>query len=89
MKGPQTTLINPDNKEEKDFAFDYSYWSHDGFETDDTGYNDAVAGSSKFAGAAESVHRVYTVGQGRPPGQRVPRTRGWEGRVRRRTGGCV
>ena len=29
----KTTIINPDTSEEKDFAFDYSYWSHDGFDT--------------------------------------------------------
>ena len=31
MKGAVTTLINPETQEEKDFAFDYSYWSHDRF----------------------------------------------------------
>ena len=48
MKGPVTTLINPETQEEKEFAFDYSYWSHDGFETDDTGYNESVPGTSKY-----------------------------------------
>ena len=52
MKGPITTLINPETQDEKDFAFDYSYWSHDGFETDDTGYNESVPGSSAFGAAA-------------------------------------
>ena len=52
MKGPVTTLINPEDQQEKEFAFDYSYWSHDGFETDDTGYNEAVPGTSKFGAAA-------------------------------------
>ena len=33
MKGPVTTLINPETEEEKEFAFDYSYWSHDGMDT--------------------------------------------------------
>ena len=32
MKGPVTTLINPEDQQEKEFAFDYSYWSHDGFD---------------------------------------------------------
>ena len=32
MNGAKTTIINPDSEEEKDFAFDYSYWSHDGFD---------------------------------------------------------
>ena len=32
MVGVKTVIINPDTAEEKDFAFDYSYWSHDGFD---------------------------------------------------------
>ena len=32
MFGPKTTIINPDSAEEKEFAFDFSYWSHDGFD---------------------------------------------------------
>ena len=32
MDGPKTTIINPDTQEEKEFQFDYSYWSHDGFD---------------------------------------------------------
>jgi len=28
----KTIIINPDTQEEKEFAFDYSYWSHDGFD---------------------------------------------------------
>ena len=32
MKGPTTIITNPDTQEEKDFAFDFSYWSHDGFD---------------------------------------------------------
>jgi len=41
MDGPKTTIINPDTQEEKDFQFDYSYWSHDGFDmlqTPEDGY---------------------------------------------------
>ena len=43
MQGPKTVIINPDTLDEKDFAFDFSYWSHDGFDTleskeDDLGY---------------------------------------------------
>ena len=33
MEGVKTTIINPDTEEEKEFAFDYSFWSHDGFDT--------------------------------------------------------
>ena len=36
MFGVKTVIINPDTQEEKEFAFDYSYWSHDGFDTLDT-----------------------------------------------------
>ena len=32
MVGVKTLIINPDTLEEKEFAFDYSYWSHDGFD---------------------------------------------------------
>jgi kinesin family protein 1 len=43
MEGVKTTIINPDTEDEKEFAFDYSYWSHDGFDEldaaeDDLGY---------------------------------------------------
>ena len=31
MKGAVTSLINPETQEEKDFAFDFSYWSHGRF----------------------------------------------------------
>jgi len=33
MVGVKTLIINPDTNDEKEFAFDYSYWSHDGFDT--------------------------------------------------------
>ena len=33
-----TKLLNPeDDKKNKDFTFDYSFWSHDGFDTDENG----------------------------------------------------
>eukprot|EP00070_Physeter_catodon_P038123 XP_028345017.1 kinesin-related protein 1-like [Physeter catodon] len=39
MNGNSTTITNPDEaKQTKTFAFDYSYWSHDGFEIDNNGY---------------------------------------------------
>ena len=42
MRGKTTVIINPDTDEEKEFAFDYSYWSHDGFDIleDPPGYNE-------------------------------------------------
>jgi pSer/pThr/pTyr-binding forkhead associated (FHA) protein len=42
MNGPSTTIVNPDNGKEKTFAFDFSYWSHDAFETDEKGFMVAV-----------------------------------------------
>ena len=41
MNGPVTTITNPVTGEEKEFAFDYSYWSHDGFVEEKSGYNKA------------------------------------------------
>ena len=39
MKGSTTYLKNPDSKDDaKDFAYDHSYWSHDGCKDDGTGY---------------------------------------------------
>ena len=45
MSGKTTKLINPEdpNEEPRSFTFDYSYWSHDGFQEDDTGYLAPVA----------------------------------------------
>ena len=31
MQGVNTIIKNPETKEPKTFAFDFSYWSHDGF----------------------------------------------------------
>mmetsp|Transcript_25485 Transcript_25485/g.4229 ORF Transcript_25485/g.4229 Transcript_25485/m.4229 type:complete len:111 (-) Transcript_25485:156-488(-) len=31
MRGNTTKIWNPDTKAEREFNFDYSYWSHDGF----------------------------------------------------------
>ena len=31
MNGPTTTITNPEDGSKRDFAFDYSFWSHDGF----------------------------------------------------------
>jgi hypothetical protein len=46
MLGPQTTVINPENGDEKKFTFDYSYWSHDGESARPDGYNEC-AGEGK------------------------------------------
>lgn len=39
MVGNTTRLLDvDDHKKNRDFAFDYSFWSHDNFETDPSGY---------------------------------------------------
>src|SRR5687768_6389945 len=38
MNGSITTIIHPEYNEKRDFNFDYSFWSHDGFEEDEQGY---------------------------------------------------
>lgn len=59
MNSATTTLLPPpiegktDKKvENRDFTFDYSYWTHDGFYTDDSGFNHPNAGSN-YAGQAK------------------------------------
>jgi hypothetical protein len=39
MSGATTIITNPDNGEEKKYAYDFSYWSHDGFTEEANGYN--------------------------------------------------
>lgn len=48
MEGPTTRIRNIDTGDEKTFTFDESFWSHDGFEDDGTGYLRPVPGS-KYA----------------------------------------
>lgn len=43
--GPMTTIVNEDGTE-RDFSFDYSFWSHDGFDTDAAGYMSPQAGTN-------------------------------------------
>ncbi len=41
MKGNMTILFDaddPDNGKHRDYTFDYSFWSHDGFEVAENGY---------------------------------------------------
>ncbi|CAF0775133.1 unnamed protein product [Brachionus calyciflorus] len=38
MAGNQTIISHPQTKEEKKYAYDYSYWSHDSFKTESNGY---------------------------------------------------
>lgn len=51
MKNSSTIITNPDDKTDKTFAFDYSYWSHDGGKADSSGYvsaDSAHHNASKF-----------------------------------------
>ena len=60
MKGPVTTLLSPDGpRGKKEFQFDHSYWSHDGFEADDEGYNRAGGPSSQYGAQYASQQSVY------------------------------
>lgn len=50
MQGNSTTISDPSapaNVEPKKFTFDYSYWSHDGFNETDNGYFEPA--SSRYA----------------------------------------
>jgi len=40
LKGSQTTISDPNapEKQPRKFAFDYSYWSHDGYKEEENGY---------------------------------------------------
>ena len=46
MKGPTTVIFDPETGKEKPFTFDYSFWSHDSFDTDDNGYMSPKRGSN-------------------------------------------
>ena len=47
MEGKMTTITNIlEDKSSRNFSFDFSYWSHDSFTEDDTGYLNADAGSN-------------------------------------------
>ncbi|XP_061166469.1 kinesin-like protein KIF28 isoform X2 [Saccostrea echinata] len=62
MQGQMTTITNPEtpNEEPKSFSFDYSYWSHDGFQEQSDGVL-VPAGGSNYA----SQRRVFeNLGQG-------------------------
>ena len=38
MNGPTTILTDPTTGKEKPYTFDYSFWSHDSFDTQEDGY---------------------------------------------------
>ena len=66
MSDKSTTLINPENKQEKTFTFDYSYWSHDGESTREDGYNESAGPGMGTGGATYADQmKVYSdLGQG-------------------------
>ena len=35
MNGPTTIIVDPETGKDKPFTFDYSFWSHDGFDDKD------------------------------------------------------
>ena len=47
MQGVNTIIKNPETKEPKTFAFDFSYWSHDGFREGPDG--ELIATEDKYA----------------------------------------
>ena len=47
MNGPSTTITNPETQEPKTFAFDFSYWSHDGFH--EGGGGELIPDNDKYA----------------------------------------
>ena len=46
MAGNTTKITDPVSGKVKDYTFDYSYWSHDGFAEREDGYLEATAGST-------------------------------------------
>ena len=66
MNDKSTTLINPENQQEKTFTFDYSYWSHDGERTRDDGYNESAGPGCGTDGAtyADQMTVYQDLGQG-------------------------
>lgn len=55
MNGNTTILKNEEGKE-RTFAYDYSFWSHDGFEVDEKGVN--VATSEQYADQNQVFEQV-------------------------------
>ncbi|XP_074654551.1 kinesin-like protein KIF28 [Tubulanus polymorphus] len=49
MHGNSTDIIHPKTKQSRTFAFDYSYWSHDGCRVDDAGISVPESSSSLYA----------------------------------------
>ena len=58
QNGP-TTVIVSDDGEKKDFAFDYSFWSHDGFQNREDGYSEAI--NSKYVDQRAVYNEVTAI----------------------------
>lgn len=52
--GPTVTLVDPKSSSKRNFTFDHTYWSHDGFEEDETGYMYPV--NSGYADQVRLLH---------------------------------
>ena len=57
MHGSVTSLTNPNNEKVHTFAYDYSYWSHDGFRENEEGMN--VPTGEDYADQVKSFHIIY------------------------------
>ena len=70
MRGTTTIIVNPDTEEEKEFAFDYSYWSHDGFDILDNppGYNEISTSNPSQFGDVYSSQKTVSSSCGREAG---------------------
>ena len=58
MEGKSTTIVNPDTGEKKTFAFDHSYWSHDGSMDDNHGISIPESESSVYADQVICCERI-------------------------------
>ncbi len=56
MKNNTTTITNIQNGKSKDYTFDYSFWSHDDFTTDEEGY--FVPDSERYADQQKVFNKV-------------------------------
>lgn len=55
MKDKSTTIKHPNTGETKTFAYDHSYWSHDGYTETSSGVYEPEAESSPYTDQVEMV----------------------------------
>ena len=60
MNGPMTTIVDPVTGQERPFTFDYSFYSHDGFVTDENGIN---VPEDKYSPYADQSYVYQTLGE--------------------------